>query len=254
MAAFNEYKHGILTYSGSATGNAGIAIEANWHTIADLFDDVTSSGSSLYYRNGNDLTGPDGQLYYGYSNGVTLTDCVGNLHYANGNFLTFAYNLCYPNGGTLADTTGLRYSNGNILADPTGVLYYGYMASVTLADSVGRILYSNGHVLADAMTLYYPNGSSLADSSGMHLLDGGTLSFGTSTGGKLGSSANELIAFHGAAPAAQRAGAEQVAVDTTEPTNSSPYGFTSDQAVAILTLLNEIRTTLVEKGLMKGSA
>lgn len=62
------------------------------------------------------------------------------------------------------------------------------------------------------------------------------------------------LGFHGATPTAQRAGSAQAAVATTAATNSTPYGFSEVQANGIVTLLNEIRATLVEKGLMKGSA
>jgi hypothetical protein len=69
-----------------------------------------------------------------------------------------------------------------------------------------------------------------------------------------GASATDKIAFHGATPAVQRSGSAQAAVVTTAPTNTTPYGYsTSAQAAAIVTLLNEIRAALVEKGIIKGS-
>lgn len=75
-----------------------------------------------------------------------------------------------------------------------------------------------------------------------------------STGGyDLGHSAADLVGMHGATPVIQRAGAAQAAVVTTAPTNSSPYGYTQAQATAILTLLNEIRAALVEKGFIAGA-
>jgi hypothetical protein len=43
-------------------------------------------------------------------------------------------------------------------------------------------------------------------------------------------------------------------VATTAATNSSPFGYSQTQANAIVTLVNEIRATLVAAGLMKGSA
>ena len=79
------------------------------------------------------------------------------------------------------------------------------------------------------------------------------LSDGNPDGNVLGQSASDLIAFYNATPMAQRAGAAQAAVPTTAPTNSGPYGYSQAQAAAIVTLLNEIRATLVELGLMKGS-
>jgi hypothetical protein len=64
--------------------------------------------------------------------------------------------------------------------------------------------------------------------------------------------ARAISSLSNASPIAQRSGAAQTAVPTTAPTNSSPYGYSQAQATAILTLLNEIRTTLVGLGLMKG--
>jgi hypothetical protein len=79
------------------------------------------------------------------------------------------------------------------------------------------------------------------------------LSDGRSDGVVLGQSETDLVAFHGAAPVDQRSGAAQAAVATTAATTSA-YGYAQAQADAIVTLLNEIRATLVEKGLMKGAA
>lgn len=77
----------------------------------------------------------------------------------------------------------------------------------------------------------------------------------TKAGLKIGRNTTDKVAFHGTAPAAQRAGSAQAAVATTAPTQTSPYGYsTSAQAAAIVTLVNEIRAALVEKGIIKGSA
>lgn len=70
----------------------------------------------------------------------------------------------------------------------------------------------------------------------------------------IGTTAAKLVGFHGATPVAQRAGAAQAAVAVTAATNSSPYGYAQAQADAIVALVNEIRATLVEKGLFKGAA
>jgi hypothetical protein len=71
---------------------------------------------------------------------------------------------------------------------------------------------------------------------------------------QVGESITVELGFHGAAPSAQRAGAAQAAVATTAATSSTPFGYSEAQANAIVALLNEIRATLVAKGLMKGSA
>lgn len=63
------------------------------------------------------------------------------------------------------------------------------------------------------------------------------------------------VGFHGTAATAQRAGAAQAAVAGTASTNVTPFGYTTAaQADGIVTLLNEIRTALVAKGFIKGSA
>jgi hypothetical protein len=78
------------------------------------------------------------------------------------------------------------------------------------------------------------------------------LSDGNPDGTVLGQNASDLIAFYNAAPVPQRSGQAQAAVPTTAPTNTTPFGFSQDQATAIITLLNEVRSTLVGLGLMKG--
>ena len=78
------------------------------------------------------------------------------------------------------------------------------------------------------------------------------LSDGNPDGTVLGQSSSDQIAFYNGTPVVQRAGSAQAAVATTAPTNTSPYGYSQAQAAAIITLLNEIRTTLVGLGLMKG--
>lgn len=70
----------------------------------------------------------------------------------------------------------------------------------------------------------------------------------------VGQTAADLTSMHGATPVAQRTSASQAAVITTTATNSSPYGYaTQAQANALVTLVNEIRAALVEKGIIKGS-
>lgn len=74
-------------------------------------------------------------------------------------------------------------------------------------------------------------------------------------GHTFGNAATDLISFYGVTPVAQRAGIAGVAVATTTATTTTPAGFTTlTQANAIVTLVNEIRATLVANGLMKGAA
>lgn len=85
------------------------------------------------------------------------------------------------------------------------------------------------------------------------LAEGVDWALGTTTGTKLGTAAAQKLAFHGATPVIQRAGAAQAAVSTATATLAS-YGFAEEQANAIVALVNEIRAALVEKGLIKGSS
>ena len=78
------------------------------------------------------------------------------------------------------------------------------------------------------------------------------LSDGNPDGTVLGQSVSDLIAFYNGTPVPQRSGSAQAAVPNAAPTNATPYGFSQAQATAIVTLLNEIRATLVAVGLMKG--
>lgn len=50
-----------------------------------------------------------------------------------------------------------------------------------------------------------------------------------------------------------RTSSAQAAVPTTAATNVLPYGFSQSQANAIVTLLNELRAAMVERGEIKGS-
>lgn len=76
-----------------------------------------------------------------------------------------------------------------------------------------------------------------------------------SDGTSLGQSITDKISFYGGTTVAQRAGASQAAVATTASTTTTAHGYsTGTQADGIVTLLNEIRATLVAMGAMKGSA
>lgn len=75
----------------------------------------------------------------------------------------------------------------------------------------------------------------------------------SSEGFVVGQDAEAKAGFHGVA-VAQRASADQAAVAATAATSSSPFGYSEAQANAIVTLLNEMRAALVEKGIIKGSA
>ena len=80
-----------------------------------------------------------------------------------------------------------------------------------------------------------------------------------SDGMYIGRAAADKIGFHGTAPSAQRSGATQAALTSSDHiavhSSSDYWSFSSSlQLGNIVSLLNEIRATLVAKGLMKGSS
>jgi hypothetical protein len=87
------------------------------------------------------------------------------------------------------------------------------------------------------------------------LSDGVNVAIGTTNGTQFGATTAQKLAFHGSTAVIQRAGAAQAAAAATASTQTTPWGYsTQAQADAVVTLVNEIRATLVEKGLMKGAA
>ncbi len=87
------------------------------------------------------------------------------------------------------------------------------------------------------------------------MADGKNIAANTTTGTKIGTATGQKLAFHNSTPVIQRVGAAQAAVATTGAVNVTPYGFTTAaQADAIVTLVNELRAALVEKGIIKGAA
>jgi hypothetical protein len=77
----------------------------------------------------------------------------------------------------------------------------------------------------------------------------------TPDGMTLGGAITDKISSYGVTPVAQRAGSAQAAVTTTAATSTTPYGYsTAAQADAIVTLLNELRASMIALGDIKGAA
>jgi hypothetical protein len=77
---------------------------------------------------------------------------------------------------------------------------------------------------------------------------------GTGAGVKIGTATTQKLGFYDATPIVRPAGAAQAAVATTGATDVTPFGYTEAQANAIVALVNEMRSVLVNLGLMKGAA
>lgn len=81
-----------------------------------------------------------------------------------------------------------------------------------------------------------------------------TINTPESSGGyQIGKSVSSTVGFHGAVPSDQRSGSAQVAVSPTTSVSGSQGLASAVRVDASISLLNEIRAVLVEKGLMKGS-
>lgn len=75
-------------------------------------------------------------------------------------------------------------------------------------------------------------------------------------GASLGNATTDTVSLYGVTPVAQRTNAAQAAVVTTNAvsTTSNIWGFsTSTQANSLVSLVNELRTALVNLGAIKGS-
>ncbi len=84
--------------------------------------------------------------------------------------------------------------------------------------------------------------------------EGKNIIAGTTTGTKIGTAITQKIAFYASTPIIQKAGAAQVAAPAGG-TGTADGGYdTAENRDAAIALLNEIRTVLVNLGLMKGSA
>ncbi len=110
-----------------------------------------------------------------------------------------------------------------------------------------------------ALSVHYTSGNrsyvAMQFDATITLASGANIVLNATTGTKIGTGTTQKLGFWNATPIAQPSGAAQVAVATTAATLTTPYGYTTQaQADAIITLLNEIRSVLVNEGLMKGSA
>lgn len=118
-----------------------------------------------------------------------------------------------------------------------------FLGSVTLSDGAMTVP-AGGDVEANDVDV----------ANDITIAEAGNVIVGSTTGSKIGTATTQKLAFHNSTPVVQRAGAAQAAVAATAATDTTPFGFAEAQANAIVTLLNEIRAVLVEKGLMKGAA
>lgn len=83
----------------------------------------------------------------------------------------------------------------------------------------------------------------------------GGMDFSVSSSVRIGTTTSMKIGFYGAAGTSQRASATQATITITVTATGCGVGFVSTGAVStVVEYLNELRSVLVDAGLMKGSA
>lgn len=235
-------------------------------TVENPWSSDITAGASLKYRRAhikvqnNGLTTTrfllvsDGRLGLNLGNASSQpVPPTANLHVGKGSSTAGTSPFKFQTTGTLLGTAEL----GAVEISNSGDRIYYSVADNARKEFVlndgtnltsGRISYNttNGRQTDNASFLF-------DSTTGLTLTD---LNFvlGTTTGTKFGTSTSQKLAFYNSTPIAQRSGTSQVAVSTTASTAVTPFGYsTQAQADAIVTLVNELRSTLVALGLMKGS-
>jgi len=117
-------------------------------------------------------------------------------------------------------------------------------------------LSSTGVINAATSITQEINGTAqLALTSGvLTLSDPVNLVLGTTTGTKIGTAIDQKLGFYNATPIIQRASADQAAAPAGGTGATEGAYDTAAHRDALITLVNEMRTVLVNLGLMKGSA
>lgn len=151
-----------------------------------------------------------------------------------------------PVSGTQTQTLTLSAGNTSVLGTlgVTGVLTASSATDASAIGTAGTVVVGG---LSVAKAFYLGGLINMADAKDM--------TFGTTTGTKIGTGTTQKIGFWNVTPIVQPSGAAQAAVATTGATNLTPFGYTTAaQADAIVTLVNALRTALVNAGIIKGSA
>lgn len=231
----------------------------------------------LERRAGNLVLSVDG--VYGDAGSITFSvsgECVTLLSVLSGGVATWrvigwsgtslasigSFTNVYSDSGVIKSlhaTTGyiptLQTTNGYITTVNATTISFGTSSSDKLTKAaLNSLLYVAG---ATAGVASASRAVVLGSGGDVTWVNGGDISFGTTTGTKIGTSSSQKIAFWGSSPVVRPASADQAALGAT----SIGYGSTPldrDDVVAeidaIKTLVNQLRSDLVEVGLIKGSA
>ena len=155
----------------------------------------------------------------------------------------------------------VQWTTGNIvnqramrIANPT----YSFVGASTITNAAtlaiaGAPIAGTNATITNSMALWVQAGLTRLD-GGLQIGDATNIILGNTTGTKIGTATTQKLGFYNTTPIVQRSGASEAAVATTGSSQTTPYGYTtSAQADGIVTLLNEIRATLVALGLFAGA-
>ena len=206
---------------------------------------------------------------------ASITDTTGAISFGDNNLTTtgvatagsFVTGTLTVDAASITDTTGaISFGDNNLTT--TGVATAGSFVTGTLTVDAASITDTTGAISFGDNNL---TTTGTLDCGDITISNASNIILNTDTGTKIGTATNQKLGFFNATPVEQRASSEQAALDTT--TNSvgtaiankelTSVGDTStgDQSATIMnniaTLaasINEIRTVLVNLGLMKGAA
>lgn len=146
-------------------------------------------------------------------------------------------------------STGFPTEFGETFTFDSGNSTFGRVYSINHPATIGK-LYIQYYDDATGAGLGW---HALLEADGVILEDGANIAVATTTGTKIGTSVSQKLAFHGATAVPQRASAAQAAAPAGGTGTASGGYDTAAHRDALISLVNEMRTVLVEKGLMKGS-
>jgi hypothetical protein len=237
-----------LTVQGSTTTNPVVIATAGADATSDIKLSPRGAGKTII-GNGNFNFGTTGQRITGdFSNSTIANRVLFQSSTTNGPTAVAAI----PNGTSTVSQMVVFAG-----ADPDNASKLAMVSNVGGGSVTGLVSSKNGTGAFWPLVFYTSDLESFRIdlSQNIVIADANDIQFATTTGTKIGTATTEKLAFHNSTPVIQRAGVAQAAVATTAATNVTPYGFTTAaQADAIVTLVNELRAALVEKGLIKGSA
>lgn len=240
----------ISNVNGVTIGNSSAAsgLFVNTNTV-----DSTTATAGFTYRGGCLHLGDDSFDNRTYTNGITIRFADAGVGNGLMKFATDQLQFGQANSNSAVFDSGSPTF--------TMTLITGQLRIPTTGSSAGILVGGDALWYRSAADVWRTPDSVIIDTA--LTVSGATVTLGdacnvvvnATTGTKIGTATTQKLSFHNSTPVVQRAGAAQAAVATTGSTSTTPFGYTTAaQADAIVTLVNEIRATLVEKGLMKGSA